>query len=179
MALTQVQGGMILPSTTLTTPIVATTMGVGGATPAASGSGITFPATQSASTDANTLDDYEEGTWTPVNASIASITLSVTQARYIKIGRLVFVTCYLDYPSTSDTNQAKIGGFPFTQLSNNTYSYMSGRTLYSGSKAPVYWQVQTNSTEAAAFQSGAGNAVNNNDLSGSYVIFSGCYFAAA
>jgi hypothetical protein len=36
MPLTQVQGGMILPSTTLTTPIVATTMGVGGATPAAS-----------------------------------------------------------------------------------------------------------------------------------------------
>jgi hypothetical protein len=31
----------------------------------ASGSGISFPATQSASSDANTLDDYEEGTWTP------------------------------------------------------------------------------------------------------------------
>jgi hypothetical protein len=44
------------------TLISATTVGVGGATPAASGAGITFPATQSASTDANTLDDYEEGT---------------------------------------------------------------------------------------------------------------------
>jgi hypothetical protein len=41
-----------------------TTIGVGDATPSASGSGITFPATQSASTNANTLDDYEEGTWT-------------------------------------------------------------------------------------------------------------------
>ena len=41
------------------------TISVGGATPSASGAGITFPATQSASTDANTLDDYEEGTWTP------------------------------------------------------------------------------------------------------------------
>jgi hypothetical protein len=42
-------------------------MGVGGATPSASGAGITFPADQSilgASTNANTLDDYEEGTWT-------------------------------------------------------------------------------------------------------------------
>jgi hypothetical protein len=39
-----------------------TTIGVGGATPSASGSGISFPATQSASSDANTLDDYEEGT---------------------------------------------------------------------------------------------------------------------
>jgi len=47
MSLTQVQGGMILPSTTLTTPIVSTTLGVGGATPSTSGAGITFPATQS------------------------------------------------------------------------------------------------------------------------------------
>ena len=179
MPLTQVQGGMILPSTTLTTPIVSTTMGVGNATPSTSGAGITFPATASASTNANTLDDYEEGTWTPVNASIASITLSVTQARYVKIGRLVFIICYVNYPSTSDTNHAKIGGLPFAQIDDNTYCYMSGRTLYSGSKAPVYWQVQTNLSEMAAYQSGAGNTVNNNDLSGSYVIFSGCYFAAA
>ena len=44
---------------TLTTPSFATTIGVGGATAAASGAGITFPASQSASSNANTLDDYE------------------------------------------------------------------------------------------------------------------------
>jgi len=94
MPLTQVQGGMILPSTTLTTPIVATTMGVGGATPAASGSGITFPATQSASSDANTLDDYEEGTWTPtIGAGAGTITTSsFANARYTKIGNIVEAT---------------------------------------------------------------------------------------
>jgi hypothetical protein len=42
-----------------------TTIGVGGATPSTSGAGITFPATQSASSNVNTLDDYEEGSWTP------------------------------------------------------------------------------------------------------------------
>jgi hypothetical protein len=42
------------------------TISVGNATPSTSGAGITFPATQSASSDANTLDDYEEGTFTPV-----------------------------------------------------------------------------------------------------------------
>ena len=47
------------------TLISASTIGVGGTTPSASGAGISFPATQSTSTDANTLDDYEEGTWTP------------------------------------------------------------------------------------------------------------------
>jgi hypothetical protein len=92
MALTQVQGGMILPSTTLTTPIVSTTMGVGGATPAASGSGITFPATQSASSDANTLDDYEEGTWTPViTAQTGSLTAYTSSGIYTKVGRTVYI----------------------------------------------------------------------------------------
>ena len=57
-----------------TTGKVGTTLGVGAATPSASGAGITFPATQSASTDANTLDDYEEGTWTPNQGSGLTVT---------------------------------------------------------------------------------------------------------
>jgi hypothetical protein len=40
---------------------LAGNIGLGGATPTTSGTGITFPATASASTNANTLDDYEEG----------------------------------------------------------------------------------------------------------------------
>jgi hypothetical protein len=44
---------------------LAGNIGLGGATPTTSGTGITFPASASASTNANTLDDYEEGTWTP------------------------------------------------------------------------------------------------------------------
>ena len=65
--------GATTPSTVAATTVVAsstikgaTTIAVGNATPSASGAGITFPATQSASTDANTLDDYEEGTFTPI-----------------------------------------------------------------------------------------------------------------
>jgi hypothetical protein len=66
-------------------------MGVGGATAAASGAGITFPASQSASTDANTLDDYEEGTWTTTVSTTSNITGTPTlsNARYTKIGNLV------------------------------------------------------------------------------------------
>ena len=53
--------------------------------------GVTFPATQSASTDANTLDDYEEGTWTPsVTASSGSITtVGTVSGVYTKVGRIV------------------------------------------------------------------------------------------
>jgi len=122
MALTQVQGGMILPSTTLTTPIVATTMGVGGATPAASGSGITFPATQSASTDANTLDDYEEGTWTPIyygSNTAGTTTYTHRGGTYSKIGSIVFVEANIQWSSATGSGGGYIGGLPFTTTSNS------------------------------------------------------------
>jgi hypothetical protein len=72
---------------------VGTTLGVGAATPSASGAGITFPATQSASTDANTLDDYEEGSWTPGQGSGLTVVGTFSSAgRYVKIGRVVTIT---------------------------------------------------------------------------------------
>jgi hypothetical protein len=56
-------------------------------------SGITFPATAVAASDANTLDDYEEGTWTPNQGSglVVVGTFSST-GRYTKVGNLVYVT---------------------------------------------------------------------------------------
>ena len=82
-------------SPTLTTPKATTTIGVGNATPAASGAGITFPATQSSSSDVNTLDDYEEGTFTATITGMGSATNNNVTARYIKIGRVV--TLYFPY----------------------------------------------------------------------------------
>ena len=72
----------------LTTPSFTTTIGVGAATASASGAGVTFPATQSASSDANTLDDYEEGTWTP---TVNGVNLGAV-GRYTKVGRLVSIS---------------------------------------------------------------------------------------
>lgn len=94
----------------------ASTIGVGGATPAASGAGITFPATASASSDANTLDDYEEGTWTPVDASGASLSFSNTSGNciYTKVGRTVTASFRATYPSNANGSYAFIGGLPFT-----------------------------------------------------------------
>jgi hypothetical protein len=81
---------------TLTTPKATTTIGVGNATPSASGAGITFPAAINASSDANTLDDYEEGTCSLTFFSGANGTGTnlgtTTSNRYIKIGRFVSVS---------------------------------------------------------------------------------------
>ena len=53
--------------------------------------GIKFPATAVASADSNTLDDYEEGTWTPVlTASTGAITsYAVNGGTYTKVGNTV------------------------------------------------------------------------------------------
>jgi len=100
---------------TLTTPSFATTIGVGGATASASGSGITFPATQSASSDANTLDDYEEGTFTPTAAS-GFTTISGTPAysgTYTKIGNLVTIRIRQTTGTITWTAGANFTGLPF------------------------------------------------------------------
>jgi len=104
---------------------VLNTVGVGNATPSASGAGITFPATQSASSNANTLDDYEEGTWTPVlkfGGGSTGIATSQQYGQYTKIGRLV--TCTFNIFLTnkgSSTGVATIDGLPFTVLNGNGY----------------------------------------------------------
>jgi len=98
------------------TLISATTIGVGGATPAASGAGITFPATQSASTDANTLDDYEEGTWTlqiQGGSTAGTTSYSVRSAIYTKIGNVVTITFYVAFSSATGTGAMNITGLPF------------------------------------------------------------------
>jgi hypothetical protein len=89
--------GATTPSTVAATTILASsTLGVGNATPSASGAGITFPATQSASTDANTLDDYEEGTWTPnQGAGLTVVGAFSSSGFYTKIGNTVFVVGFL------------------------------------------------------------------------------------
>ena len=134
MPLTQVQGGMILPSTTLTTPIVSTTMGVGGATPAASGSGITFPATQSASTDANTLDDYEEGTWTPIiggTGGQSGQSYSGQAGYYTKIGRMVYAQCRVALSAKGTiTGNVLLKGLPFT--ADGAIGYGAGVSYWYG-----------------------------------------------
>ena len=82
----------------------------------ATGTGITFPATQSASSDANTLDDYEEGTWTPLANSFTLIGSFTYAGSYTKIGRLVTIRGSL-IPGTSWSSTAEssyISGIPFT-----------------------------------------------------------------
>ena len=92
------------------------------------GGQITFPATQAASAGANTLDDYEEGTWTPaVAGSSTAGTQGYTSrdAVYVKVGRAVLAPYYVVMSSKDGTTagNVRITGLPFTSdTTTNLYS---------------------------------------------------------
>jgi hypothetical protein len=88
---------------------------------------IRFPTIQNVSTDPNTLDDYEEGTWTPVDSSGAGLSFSTAAGSYVKIGRMVLVQFTFTYPSTSNGAIATIGGLPFI-IDNSVGSIDNGGT---------------------------------------------------
>jgi hypothetical protein len=104
--------------------LVGTTSAVSGGGVLQVSNGITFPATQSASSDANTLDDYEEGTWTP---NLGGNTTYVARTgTYTKTGRQV--TAWFDIEvDTLGTGGGRVKGLPFTlgasQLGLGTTGY--------------------------------------------------------
>jgi hypothetical protein len=89
-----------------------------------SGKGIDFSATAGTGTS-ELLADYEEGTWTPIDGSGASLSLTnETTATYTKVGRIVTVQWAVKYPVTASTAQVAIGGLPFT-IASGSYSGIS------------------------------------------------------
>lgn len=98
---------------------IANTLSVGNVDPTSSGAGVHFPAAQSASTDSNTLDDYEEGTFTPsVTGTWASTPTSVS-GYYTKVGRCVHVTLQWVGGTKASTFNGAFGNLPFTASSSN------------------------------------------------------------
>jgi hypothetical protein len=91
----------------------------GGST-TATGVGVTFPATQSASTDPNTLDDYEEGTWTcAITTGSGSITMNASfdLGSYTRVGRLVTLNGEFRVSAVSSPSGTAIITLPFAVAS--------------------------------------------------------------
>ena len=75
-----------------------------------SGGGISF---NGDTAEANALDDYEEGTWTPTSTGAGSLTVNAG-AYYTKVGRNV--TIHLNsatFSNATSTNALGVGGLPF------------------------------------------------------------------
>ncbi len=141
------------------------------------GSGqIQFPATQNPSAGANVLDDYEEGSWTPIDASGAGLTLTGVVGDYVKIGKLVFVNAIFLYPVTASGAAAWIGGLPFT--AKTVQPGGGGAMTFSNNGIHTLVFVRENSTHIELF-SNAGAALTNAQMSGTVNIASATYIASA
>jgi len=79
--------------------------------------GVRFPSSFSNNTNANTLDDYEEGTFSPVldQSGASSISYTTQSAGYTKIGRQVTVQGEINVGSyTAGSGAVRVGGMPFS-----------------------------------------------------------------
>jgi hypothetical protein len=156
----------------LTTPSFTTTIGVGAATASASGSGITFPATQSASSDANTLDDYEEGTWTPsitFGAASVGMTYGYQIGRYTKVGNQVTIFMYIQLTNKgTSTGNLDINGLPFANA--NIGSFYIGGAIRIGTTnslvAATQFYCSPNST-SLALEIASNSRVTNTNINNS------------
>jgi hypothetical protein len=89
--------------------------------------GIKFPATQVTSADGNTLDDYEEGTWTPSilwGGSDTGAVYTFQVGTYTKVGSVVYFQGYSQITTQSSaTGTFTVGGLPF--VARNTSSLIT------------------------------------------------------
>ena len=94
---------------------------------------------------ANKLDDYEEGTWTPIISDATSggntaTSYSVNDGRYTKVGNQVTVNCFVtNFVTTGMTSSSGIyiQGFPFatdsdTHMTAAVYNTRSSNGGYTG-----------------------------------------------
>ena len=136
---------------------------------------IKFPAAQNASADANTLDDYEEGTWTP---SLGGNTTYYGQTgTYTKIGNTVHIRGNLHINSIGTGSATTISGLPFTASGDDAISFS-----YFEVDVSVYWvnlYTQNSNTNLLNRGQTALDGTVNSGLSlyanGKQVVFSGVY----
>jgi len=137
--------------------------------------GITFNGDTAA---ANALDDYEEGTWTPTDASGASLSFStIDKNRYTKIGRFVMAHARIDYPSTSNTSTATVS-LPVTPSTDCIASVTGGVVVEQNYDSSVTLTAAVDGTNGARFRINGVGALQNQNLSGKSVRFTVIYISA-
>lgn len=164
-----------------TSPIFEAGIGIGGATSGTGG--VAFPATAVPVADVNTLDDYEEGTWTPdlqFNGAKVGVTYATQLGLYTKIGNLVFVTGYIQLTSKgSSAGDAHIYGLPATV--KNSHGIAGNIGAFSGITFANQFTIYANTSDTKIIlqectEGGTRTVITNSDFSDTaYIQFSVFY----
>jgi hypothetical protein len=137
----------------------------------ANGQGVDFSATPGTGTS-ELLDDYEEGTWTPIDSSGAGLTFVAASGSYTKVGNLVSASGFVQYPVTASAANATIGGLPFT--SANTTNRGVGSLSYKQVAAAATFLLTNNATTAIVATE-TGSVTSNVALSNTVLYFGVTY----
>ena len=139
-------------------------------------SGVNFPDDASAnpSSDANTLDDYEEGDWTATDGSGNSLSFTLQYNKYVKIGKLVSATMVVTFPVTSNTDLARLT-LPINATTINSSS--GGVVLEQNINTSNVYNACVNYTDGVIFRLNGGTGQTNADLSGKKLRFTITYHA--
>lgn len=139
--------------------------------PSSTSQGICFGVTSD--TAANRLDDYEEGTWSPViNNGSSNLGTANVVATYTKIGRTVYAEFQLQRnDSASDTNNFFVAGLPFTSINGPR---LAGQAWIDNSSGDIrcFLYLGSSSTSASFLKSGGTDAsVSINEFSNSRYVY--------
>jgi hypothetical protein len=136
---------------------------------------------------ANTIDDYEEGAFTPsYGGALSSVTYTKQVGQYTKVGNLVTVTVVLHLSAaTTSGSDLTISGFPFTSM-NDVNKRGGMHIVYqdnwfgsgSSSTAQVMFLIDSNAT-TGKFYDGDGTNIDADvpyDDCRRLIHFTGMYF---
>jgi len=148
--------------------------GGGGDVILSNGAGIDFSATgnSSGTTGSELFDDYEEGAFNP---TIEGLTLNSSDAFYRKIGRVVH--CWITFSSSSvtDSDDARLGGFPFTIAGQTGAGRAAGFISYTSGTVD-YGLLFRNGEQTAQFREmPGGNVATRTAISGTLFWLQVCY----
>jgi hypothetical protein len=145
------------------------------------GIGITFPATQSASTNANTLDDYEEGSFTPTPGGGSNTFSGSYTGNYTKIGNVVTVHIQVNLSARSGNDGITIalpfivagsrGGLSIGMITSATF-ISSSSIVYAqmdGGFTVVNLRASNNGTSWTPFTPSSISTNTEFQISGSYI----------
>jgi hypothetical protein len=124
---------------------------------------------------ANTLDDYEEGTWTPV---IGGGSCTNIVGKYTKVGNKVTVTLSVNAGILTGATTNSITGLPFTNGdTRSTTSSIAFINLYPNDN-PIGLVLEDSATVAFVYNVGNGTWLlpDFTNASGAYLHFSATYF---
>ena len=115
-----------------------------------------------------TLDDYEEGAWTPSNSTSGFESGSSLGGSYTKIGNRVFFDFRVRFSSNSSGVSAYIDGFPFTSAGGGGDHDHGASLTYTNSSENLSFLVGDGGSRIYIYKTD-GNQPNHAALSNDYV----------